>query len=628
MKTKNPRMRPLSAAIAKQAGFGLTETLLVIGAVSIMSLAVYGIFFASDVTAEVKTEQNNLNQLSTAVDRSFGLTGGFSGLSLSRTQSEGLLPSAYQRSGAVRTEWGTAVDVRANQVVNPNDSFVIQYANVPADACVRLASAMAPNVYDLRVGGSSVFAAESLNPAAAASACRAGASMEFVYFSGLASGSAVATPGLTLPPAPPSVNPANPSTPTGPVAGAPSVDDATPGTPGVVSPGTPVTPPPAAPPAPPAPSTPATPQPIPGTTPGTPPPSLARCVAPAPTLGNQQVGCAAGQFGAISQQRTGTYTCPEAWDSPAFAWGNWVTTANTCQSCPTPSTASQTQWVGTSQACPSGQVGTHTWEREQRSNRSVSYNCPAGTTTLPGPTYGGWSAWADTGARRNEVNTCVSSAPRCSDGSLQVAAWHSADWQDLPPPSGSSSIMYWYPDAVVRLTPAEKARLDWAMNNVPVHRVETPAPNGMNMPPNVSESANYAEQCNALSDIGNIQYSYSYEFECVSNMGMHYCDYNWTSGGTSLAVCRQECASNLVGKSNNPYRWLWPDSGAALTPEVVCTGQPGCTPNGGYGSQQGLPACNENNVGQVISYKWYRQYYNPVRIVYHQFNVVCQGPKP
>ncbi|PZS61161.1 hypothetical protein A7X56_03720 [Stenotrophomonas maltophilia] len=254
-------------------------------------------------------------------------------------------------------------------------------------------------------------------------------------------------------------------------------------------------------------------------------------------------------------------------------------------------------------------------------------HCPFGTTALPGPTYGGWSNWVDTGARRNEVNTCKPTAARCSDGSLQVVAWHSADGQDVPPPSGSSGISYWYSDAVVRLTPAEKAKLDWAIANVPIQRVETPAPMPGNWPANVSESAFYEEQCNTLSDAGNIRYAYSYDFECVSNMGMHYCDYNWTSGGTSLAVCRQACASDLVGKTNNPYRWEWPASSVvASTPYTTCTGQAGCTPNGGFGTQQGLPACNEHNVGETFAFNWYRQFYNPVRVDYQTLTLTCRGP--
>ncbi len=201
------------------------------------------------------------------------------------------------------------------------------------------------------------------------------------------------------------------------------------------------------------------------------------------------------------------------------------------------------------------------------------------------------------------------------------------DWQDLPPLVGSWALQYWYSDAVVRLTPAEKAKLDWAINNVPIQRVETPAPMPGNWPANVSESAFYEEQCNALSDAGNIRYAYSYDFECVANMGWHYCDYNWTSGGTSLAVCRQACASDLVGKSNNPYRWEWPESSVvASTPYTTCTGQPGCTPNGGFGTQQGLPACNEHNVGETFAFNWYRQFYNPVRVDYQALTLTCRGP--
>ncbi len=622
-----PRLRPLAVEISRQTGFGLVETLLTIGAVSLMSLAVYGIFFASDITAEVKDEQTSLNTLSTNIDRSFGLTGGFSGVSLGRIRSDGLLPSTYTRSGSVLGGWGSSVDVRANAVSRPNDSFIIDYAHVPAEACARLAAAMAPSVYDLRVAGSSVMGGGGLDPAAATAACQQGARMEFVYFSGLTSGTAVATPALTLPAAPPSVDPANPTTPSTPVSGAPSVDDVAAPPPSAATPGSPVAPPPAIPPVPPAGVTPTTPQPIPSGVPSSTPPSLTACVAPPSTTGHQQVACPAGQFGITNQQRIGNYACPEAWEAAVLVWGGWTNTSSSCQNCPAPSTESRTQWVGSSASCPSGQVGIHTWEREQSASRRVNYSCPAGTTTLPPPTYGGWSAWVDTGARRNEVNTCVSATPRCSDGSLQVAAWYSADYDQLP--MASSVPVAWYGDALVKLTPAERSRFQWAQANAPSTRTETPAPNGMNMPPNVSQRDEYGEKCEVLSDVGNIHYLYTYDFECVSDMGMHYCDYNNTTDGYWFMVCRQGCASDLVGKSNNPYKWKWPDTTAmAAIPYVTCTGQPGCSPNGGYESQTSLPACNEYSVGQVVSHRWYRQFYNPSRVVYQQFNVTCTGPKP
>ncbi len=434
------RTRPtrLACAIAQQSGFGLMEVLLTLGAVSVMSLAVYGLFFSSDVTAEVKNEQTNLNTLSTAIDRSFGLTGGFSGVSMSEVVAEGLLPSQYTRSGEIRTEWGSTVDVRANSVARTNDSFLINYSNVPGDACARLAAAMAPNVYDLRIGGTSVMTSTGLDPAAAASRCGSGAQMEFVYYSGLISGTAVATPALTLPAAPPSVDPANPTTPSSPVSGAPSVGGVAPAAPVAVTPGSPVAPAPAAPTAPPAPATPSAPQPTPASAPTTPPGTLAGCTVPPPTTGSQTVACSSGQYGQLNQQRTGTYSCPEAWEAPAVAWGGWTTTSGSCNACPGPATETNTQWVNSSASCPSGQVGSNTWQREQVQTRSRSYNCPAGTTSLPPPTYGGWSAWSDTGNTRNGSNTCAPACVAPAPSSTPISRSAPSESQTLSCPAGQT----------------------------------------------------------------------------------------------------------------------------------------------------------------------------------------------
>jgi len=408
MRPSTSLFRSFSALDPKQAGFGLTETLLVLGAASVMSLAVYGVFFASDVTAEVKTEQQNLNQLSTAVERSFGLTGGFSGLSLSEVQAENLLPATYRRSGTVQTEWGSTVALRPNNVARANDSFVIDYGNVPAKACSKLAAAMAPNVYQILIGGTNVMTNTGLDAGGAAAACAAGARMEFVYYSGLSSGSAVATPGLTLPSAPPPVVPATPTTPVGPVGGAPSVDDATPGTPGVVAPGDPVTPPPVAPPiAPPAPVVTNPPSPIPGGV--TPPPPLNRCSAGPGTTEARNQACPAGQYGAFQEQRSVSYSCPEAWAAPVATWTPW-TGVGGCQNCPGDENRPLEEWRSGTRACPSGLQGTETFEYLARVDRTFRYNCPAGTTALPGAVEVWNSGWYSTGSERN-VNRSGCSSP-------------------------------------------------------------------------------------------------------------------------------------------------------------------------------------------------------------------------
>ncbi|WP_434988796.1 type 4 pilus major pilin [Xanthomonas melonis] len=635
-----PHARPRRRSSAP--GFGLVELLLALGVATAMGAAAFWVYPRVTTRVNVASDVENVRDLASRVDRSHGVIGSFRGVSTLNVLEDGLAPTDFRQGSAatMSNAWGGAVTVSPATVRLAGDAFTVGLSGLPARACVPFVSAIAgdANVRDVIVGNTSVLLGNggTLDIPGLGFACGVdGAVVEIVYYSGMVAGSSVAVvPTLPLPSTPAVPGPSTP-TPAGPVTGAPSVSDAVPGVPGNVSPSPAVAPFPALPPLPVAPSVPV-PQPLPTPVPSPAPPALvpcrqsessvARASCPVGTWGTETVRtrevCAAGD---VDPNSDAAWEHPEAW---AQAQTVVAVTARDCQACPGTNEEQRDQWLPTSQACPSGQTGTHTWERQQVRSRDVFTHCPFGTNVLPGPTYGGWSAWAETGARRNEVNTCKPTAARCSDGSLQVAAWYSADWQDLPPPSGSTGISYWYPDAVVRLTPAEKARLDWAIRNVPVNRVETPAPNGMNMPPNVSESASYAEQCNALSDVGNIHYAYFYEFECVSNMGMHYCDYNWTSGATSLAVCRQACASALVGKSNNPYRWEWPSSSAvAAIPYVTCTGEPGCTPNGqGFGSQLGLPACNEPNVGQTIDHRWVRQLYNPSRMAYQAMTLTCQGP--
>lgn len=133
--------------------------------------------------------------------------------------------------------------------------------------------------------------------------------------------------------------------------------------------------------------------------------------------------CAAGTYGSISieseqtRSRSKTYSCPTGTATlPAPTYGTWSTWANTgntrnsvnsCQTCPANTTEMETQWITVNQGCDTGYTGTKTYEQEQTRSRSVTYSCPAGTTTLPAPLYGSWGSWANTANTRNPVNTCV-----------------------------------------------------------------------------------------------------------------------------------------------------------------------------------------------------------------------------
>ena len=135
--------------------------------------------------------------------------------------------------------------------------------------------------------------------------------------------------------------------------------------------------------------------------------------------------CPAAQYGQTFWERqetrsqTTSYNCPAGTVSPppptVGPWTSWTATGATrspsgsCQTCPASTNVTRTQWVFDSQACPLGEVGSHTWEREETRVETTGYDCPAGTVSLPVPNTT-WTSWTPTGAIRSEVNTCAPAA--------------------------------------------------------------------------------------------------------------------------------------------------------------------------------------------------------------------------
>ena len=407
MQTCTPRRHPLAIACTQAHGFSLLEVSLALAVAAAFGTAAFLAFKPSSTVAAVRVEQGNLRDLSQAIETSFGLVGTFNGVTTARVSEDGLVPSTLLRSGSLRTSWGGAVEVAAAEVTQPNDAFAIAYQSVPSDACVGLAGAVAESIYDLKIGGHSVFTAGSLDPAVLASRCSSdgAANMVFIYHSGLASGSAVASTPVSNPPpvvAPPTAPPVPPGAPVAP----PTAPPVTVTPPLIVAPPT-VTPPPVAPPVAPPPGTP-------GVTPPTSPPIGPPAVAPpyGATCEQQKAtpqsrtgDCVAGQFGMTTEGRA--QDCPgnEAWQAPV--WLPWTASGNTCAACPGPFNETNTRWETRGISCPNGFSGTWTREYAQAQTRTGSTSCPTGTRTLPAPTLGAWSAWTDTGATRNDNNGCA-----------------------------------------------------------------------------------------------------------------------------------------------------------------------------------------------------------------------------
>lgn len=406
------RFKPsrLAVAIDRAQGFGLLEAMLALGIVSAVSLAAFVAFKVTDTKAAVRNETDALEQSALNIERSIGMLGNYNNLTTALVRRDDLASDVYKRSGSgLVNAWGNPVSFHPATVNTGGDAFLVE-TQVPASACAGLAASMASRAWDVRVDNVSVMASEGqLDIAAAGDACERGSGrMGFVFYSGLVAGTAVAAPPLALPPAVPTVTAptsapvGTPVGPVGPVGGAAPVapvSSAPVAPPATVSPALPPAPTPVSPNTPPAPAVPA---------PSSPVSSVAACVIP-PTENRSVATCPAGTWGLTNQERRwwcgeigGNY---EAWEAPQA--GAWTDTSNTCTACPAPFPQSEQQWVNAWSDCPVGQTGSITWQAEQSRTRTGSYNCPAGSTALPAPTFTGWSGWSNTGATRNLVNTCA-----------------------------------------------------------------------------------------------------------------------------------------------------------------------------------------------------------------------------
>lgn len=480
-------------------GWSLIETLLALSITTALGSVIYLTAKNSTAAAHVKAETVNITDLASRIENSFGLVGNFSNVTTSRITGELLAPESMRSGNALWSNWGP---VQVGPIAD--GGFQITYYSVPQEACTALASSVSNAAWGIDVNGTPVKAGgqNSFNPLLAKDNCT-GLENEMVFIFGkdYAVGSYAGDP-LDLPPPPTSVTPGNQSPETIIVGTPGDVADAT------VTPSIPPTQtgPSPTPPIPvPGVPTPSTPNLAP--TPSTPSPStpitvvsecqhgyedrsaicsagtwgslverqILACIlnpgddlvadkeawipwqapndqrlrlgwnlnsgtcttCPSPALENRnqwvaytQNTCAAGTYGYTNwereqgSQRTRSFNCPAGTTvlpAPDYtAWTAWVNNGNTrhisnaCTNCPAPSSGTQTQWIGyTAALCPAGQFGLTNRELEQAQSRSVSYNCPAGTASLPAPTYGAWSAWSNTGNTR-AVNSVCNNCPAAS----------------------------------------------------------------------------------------------------------------------------------------------------------------------------------------------------------------------
>src|SRR5690606_28128580 len=87
--------------------------------------------------------------------------------------------------------------------------------------------------------------------------------------------------------------------------------------------------------------------------------------------------------------------------------------------------------------CPAGQYGHTTREREYVRSRTRTYDCPAGTLSLPPVSLSPWGAWAATGSTRFQSSSCTACPAPYTDTQ--------DDWQarSRACPSGQAGSWTW-----------------------------------------------------------------------------------------------------------------------------------------------------------------------------------------
>ena len=399
----------------KNKGFSLTEILLGVGLVSVLSLGGYILFGTNKSSAQAHAEQNRLNQLALAVESSYGATGGYSGITSSKVIQEKLIDNQWLHDGSLKAEWGPTISITPQTIARSNDGFMVSYPSTPSEVCAKLVPSMSTRAHKMIVNGTVIQEGDEsrLNIGQMTSACSASPAVkvDFVFFTPSAAGLVASDP-IELPPS--SNTPPNIPNPSAPIKDPEAiVDGGNASNPGTVTP----SPIPALPPAaiPPIPDS----SPISGVVPPTAsvppivtPPVITPPRACTPSESNEnRASCPANQYGSTvwtTRQVCGDWNQPEAWATPTT---QSFEVSRSCQNCPTGYQQDMGyQTLSSPTACPAGTTGTATQFTQQRGVRQVSYAyCPAGTTSAPPAQYGAvqWtnsSSWVDTSA-------CVTDKP-------------------------------------------------------------------------------------------------------------------------------------------------------------------------------------------------------------------------
>lgn len=240
----------------------------------------------------------------------------------------------------------------------------------------------------------------------------------------------------------------------------------------------------------------------------------------------RDVFCPTGQWGRQYTVHSRTSVCPTAYSTTGAQWGAWIQQGAVRGSCAVcqPVPQSETQRVTVDRGCPAGFKGSNTYVSVQTRNRTGTFNCTQGSNLTQPSTpdnWTAWSAWSEI-SQESPNNQCVADTPMCSDGSAQVASWAIYN--------ANSDYDYYQ-------------RIANSDNNRGTTQSSASYDQSFQVGNNASSYLNLGN-C-TLNTLGAVGVAHDQSFECVSNMGMHYCDYTAQTQNDEAYRCVSACESSF-----------------------------------------------------------------------------------
>lgn len=141
----------------KSKGFTLVELLIALGIIGVAVIAIVSMAGGASNSSKVQTEIKNVQQISSTIKSSFGVTGVYTGLATANAQAAGAFPTEMTSGGTPVNSWNGAVSTVVDTI--GTGGFDIVYAGVPQAACIGMGTGLNTTFLNMKIGATS-------NPAA------------------------------------------------------------------------------------------------------------------------------------------------------------------------------------------------------------------------------------------------------------------------------------------------------------------------------------------------------------------------------------------------------------------------------------------------------------------------------